>query len=294
MMLDSVLMLAGFVCQAMAPNVEVFLLGELRVLVTSACTLVSLFAGRLLTGHSAGSNLVSCPIFVSEISHPDMRGTTSVMTMVCYTSGFFLSMLAGASLPWRTAAWVFVTTPLLSFGLLLLCRVNGDPGKLDIITFEEYFRNLPHGSSEMDLRKQHWIPCSFTEEILKHASEFLYHVCEIMMIQVYTFRKELESIKTSINDLKPDQDMPIREKYKHTLKRLLSKEFLKPFLFLNLILNIGLEWAGFPALAFYMHTILKQMEIPLDEYWVAVALAGYRSALTVGLSFVLYKVTLPL
>ena len=35
MMLDSVLMLAGIVCVAMAPNVEVFLLGELRVLVTS-------------------------------------------------------------------------------------------------------------------------------------------------------------------------------------------------------------------------------------------------------------------
>ena len=122
MMLDSVLMLAGIVCVAMAPNVEVFLLGELRVLVTSH--MISLFAGRLLTGHSAGSNLVSCPIFVSEISHPDMRGTTSVMTMVCYTSGFFLSMLAGASLPWRTASWVFVTTPLLSFCLLLLCRVR--------------------------------------------------------------------------------------------------------------------------------------------------------------------------
>ena len=147
----------------------------------------------------------------------------------------------------------------------------------------------------MDLRKQHWIPYSFTEEILKYASEFLYHVHENMMIQVFihTSRKELEIIKTSIYELKPDEDLPFREKYKHTLKRLLSKEFLKPFLFLNLILNIGLEWAGFPALAFYMHTILKQMEIPLDEYWVAVALAGYRSALTVGLSFVLYKVTLP-
>ena len=85
-----------------------------------------MFAGRFLTGHSAGSNLVSSPIFVSEISHPDMRGTTSVMTMVCYTSGFFLSMLAGASLPWRTAAWVFVTTPLLSFSLLVFCRVSWD------------------------------------------------------------------------------------------------------------------------------------------------------------------------
>ena len=69
-----------------------------------------------------------------------------------------------------------------------------------------------------------------------------------------------------------------------------SAQFLKPFLFLNLILNFGLEWAGFPALAFYMHTILKQMKIPLDEYWVAVGLAGYRSLLTLGLSFVLYRV----
>ena len=126
MMLDSVLMLAGFVCVAIAPNVEVFLLGELRVLLTATSALLFMFAGRLLTGHSAGSNLVSSPIFVSEISHPDMRGTTSVMTMVCYTSGFFLSMLAGASLPWRTAAWVFVTTPLLSFSLLLFCRVSWD------------------------------------------------------------------------------------------------------------------------------------------------------------------------
>ena len=39
-----------------------------------------------------------------------------------------------------------------------------------------------------------------------------------------------------------------------------------------------------------MDTILRQMKIPLDEYWVAVGLAGYRSLLTLGLSFVLYKV----
>jgi len=72
-------------------------------------------------------------------------------------------------------------------------------------------------------------------------------------------------------------------------RRSLSPQFLKPFLLLNLILNVGLEWTGFPALAFYMHTILLQMEIPFNEYWVAVALAGYRSALTVGLSFVMYR-----
>ena len=29
------------------------------------------------------------------------------------------------------------------------------------------------------------------------------------------------------------------------------------------ILNVGLEWAGFPALSFYMHTVLKQLQVSL-------------------------------
>ena len=97
-------------------------------------------------------------------------------------------------------------------------------------------------------------------------------------------------MKENILSSGKDLDMTRREKFKKTMSRLTSAQFLKPFLFLNLILNIGLEWAGFPALAFYMHTILHQLRIPLDEYWVAVGLAGYRSCLTLGLSFVLYKV----
>ena len=56
MMLDCVLMALGFILVSTAPNIELLLLG------------------RLLTGHTAGSNLVSSPIFVSEISHPDLRG----------------------------------------------------------------------------------------------------------------------------------------------------------------------------------------------------------------------------
>ena len=89
---------------------------------------------------------------------------------------------------------------------------------------------------------------------------------QIGTIKILTCRKELESMKSSINNLKPDEELPFREKYRHTQKKLLSKEFIKPFLFLNLILNIGIEWTGFSALAFYMHTILKQWRSPLDEY----------------------------
>lgn len=40
------------------------------------------------------------------------------------------------------------------------------------------------------------------------------------------------------------------------IRELRSPGFLKPFIFLNIILDFGLEWAGFPLLAFYMITII--------------------------------------
>merc|ERR1719348_1778399 len=235
MLLDSVLMILGLISMSVAPNVEVLLLG------------------RFLTGHSGGSHLVSSPIFVSEISHPDMRGATSNLTMILYTSGFFLSMLAGAALPWRIATGVFTITGVLSFLLLLFCKET--PTWL--------------------LRKR--------SEKEAFESLFFYRgdteVC----------KKELDKIKKNIEANKPRHNLTVLEKYKAIVKRVCCKEFLKPFLFLNLILDFGLEWAGFPAMAFYMHTVIKQMDIPLNEYWVAVGLAGYRSCLTIGLSFILYK-----
>ena len=39
-----------------------------------------------------------------------------------------------------------------------------------------------------------------------------------------------------------------------------------------------------------MDTILRQMKIPLDEYWVAVGLAGYRSLLNVYRKYSVYRV----
>merc|ERR1712183_1201805 len=42
--------------------------------------------------------------------------------MVCYTSGFFVSMLGGASLSWRMATLSYNTTSLLSLTMLLFCK----------------------------------------------------------------------------------------------------------------------------------------------------------------------------
>ena len=125
MLLDSIVMIIGFICISVAQSFELLLIGK-----DKKRNLFFLFeyrdiilSGRLLTGHSGGSHLVSSPIFVSEISHPDIRGTSSALTVVLYTSGFFISMLAGAALHWRLATGLFIITGVLSFVLLLFCKV---------------------------------------------------------------------------------------------------------------------------------------------------------------------------
>jgi len=235
MMLDCVLMAAGLLLIGFAPS-TIFLL-----------------IGRFATGHSAGSNLVSAPIFVSEISHPELRGTTSTLVMTCYTLGFFISMLFGALMPWRTAVLVYSSTSLVSlFGLAFT------------------------------LESPTWLARQGRHERAAESLLF-YRGCPEVV------KQELENIKENLRKGGGESSLSAMEKWKKVASRALSSQFLKPFLLLNMILNIGLEWAGFPALAFYMHSVLKQLQLPFSEYWVAVALGGYRSALVLSLSFIMYR-----
>ena len=52
--------------------------------------------------------------------------------------------------------------------------------------------------------------------------------------------------------------------------------FWKPFAFLVLLFAIGMEWAGFPAIGFYMVPLLKKSKIPMDPFWASALVASYR------------------
>lgn len=221
------------------------------LLITFAPSTIFLLIGRFLTGHSSGSNLVAAPIFVSEISHPDLRGTTSTLVMTCYTLGFFLSMLLGALLPWRTAVLVFTATPLIS--LVSVVFTKESPSWL-----------LRKG------RRQE-----------AEASLLFYRGCKEVV------RKELCGMEENLRG--SSSSLPLLQKWSQLARLALTPQFLKPFLLLLLMLGVGLEWAGFPALAFYMHTLLTEIQLPFSVYWVAVCMGGYRSALVLSLSFIMYK-----
>jgi len=213
--------------------------------------------GRFLTGHFAGSNLVCTPIFVGETSHPSIRGMTGSMLIILYCSGFTISMFLGAVFPWRTVTFLATTPAIISF--ILLTLVKESPTWL--------------------LRQK--------RESDAYNALFFYRGSELVV------REELDKIKENIRRKEKQEEAEgtsTIQQLKENFRRVGDPSFLKPFLLLNLMLNIGLEWGGFPALAFYMHTILEEVQIPFDAYWIAVVLSAFRTVVSIGLSFLLVKV----
>merc|ERR1711962_11894 len=215
-----------------------------------------LLFGRILTGHFAASNLVCCPIFVGETSHPSIRGLTGTMLGAMYCTGFSLCMLLGAIFPWRTVAFLSIIPSALSILLLLLIKESPT-----------------------------WL-------IRNGRDEEAYQSLMFYRGDQVTVREELDKIKDNLRRIEKQIEAEggsTLDQIKAKFKRMCQSNFMKPFLLLNLMLNIGMEWGGFPALAYYMHTILHEVKVPVDPYWVAVYLAAYRSVICIGLSFVLVK-----
>jgi len=48
--------------------------------------------------------------------------------------------------------------------------------------------------------------------------------------------------------------------------------------------SLGWEWGGFPALSYYLHTLVEEVHIPLDSNIVAIGLSSYRTLLCVVLT----------
>jgi len=254
-------LLGGYTCDKLGRRKSMMLdcIGYITgfLLIGLAPSFPLLLLGRFLTGHFAGSNLVCTPIFVGETSHPSIRGLTGCMLIILYCSGFTLSMFLGAVFPWRTVILLAAVPAAISFVLLYL--VKESPTWL--------------------LRQK--------REAEAYEALFFYRGSELVV------REELDRIKENLRRTEKHEEATkttALENIKTKMKRIVDPSFLKPFLLLNLMLNVGLEWGGFPALAFYMHTILEEVKVPFDTYWIAVMLSAFRTVVSIGLSFILVKV----
>nr|XP_025040788.1 solute carrier family 2, facilitated glucose transporter member 6 isoform X1 [Pelodiscus sinensis] len=84
-----------------------------------------LLLGRLLTGYAGGVTAASIPVYISEISHPGVRGTLGSCPQIMAVLGSLILYALGLKLPWR---WLAVAgeVPVLTM-IILLCFMPDSP-----------------------------------------------------------------------------------------------------------------------------------------------------------------------
>ncbi|XP_072208926.1 solute carrier family 2, facilitated glucose transporter member 6 [Excalfactoria chinensis] len=113
-------------------------------LMASAQGIEMLLLGRVLTGYAGGVTAASIPVYISEISHPGVRGMLGTCPQVMAVLGSLILYALGLLLDWR---WLAVAgeVPVLTM-ILLLCFMPNSPRFL-----------LSQGKEDEALRSLCWL-----------------------------------------------------------------------------------------------------------------------------------------
>lgn len=209
---------------------------------------------RFVCGHCCASLLVNIPAYTSEICQPEVRKLTGSFVVVAFTTGFSIMLVIGAVLPWRVTMYIMAAFPAISV-LLVFWLVPDSPVWLLI------------KNRENDARKA---------LMILRGNE---HVADL---ELKAIRDNLEHQINLEKEVLEEEKRDGTRWYSGLLEIYNSfrdSTFLKPFGVLLVMFCIGLEWAGLPAIAFYMVNLLEEANIPMDPYWGAAAVSGYRTLL---------------
>ncbi|XP_074465491.1 solute carrier family 2, facilitated glucose transporter member 6 isoform X3 [Larus michahellis] len=129
-----------------------------------------LLLGRVLTGYAGGVTSASIPVYISEISHPGVRGMLGACPQIMAVLGSLVLYALGLVLEWR---WLAVAgeVPVLAM-IVLLCFMPNSPRFL-----------LSQGKDDEALRSLCWLRGRDTD-----------------------YAREYEQIKDSVRKQKPEYD----------------------------------------------------------------------------------------
>ena len=215
------------------------------LVVSFSFNLGTLLFGRFLCGHVCASMLVNIPAYTSEICQPEVRKLTGGFIMLTYSFGFSTMIALGAVFEWRTACRLVTVFPAVV--LVFLAMVPESPIWLLIVDRDD--------DAKVALTK------------LRGDSMVVEH--------------EFSRIKDNLKELAVEE---LDEDHgccgcSDIFAALTDKAFLKPFGILLVLFAVGFEWTGLPFIGFYAVTVMAESGIPLDPYWMAAGLTGYRAVL---------------
>ena len=218
--------------------------------------IIILMISRFICGHCCATLLVNIPAYTSEICQPEVRKITGSFVVLAFTSGFSVMLVIGALLQWRITMYIMGAFPAISIifvwwlvpespvWLLMRNRKEDARKALMILRGNPVVVDIEINAISANLEMQLGIENGSEKHVEEHKRRWYESVVEIYHI---------------FHD----------------------SSFLKPFAILIVIFCIGLEWGGFPAIAFYMVTLLQEADVPMDPYWGAAALGSYRSILLI-------------
>lgn len=190
------------------------------ILLTFSPNFYLALAARFIMGHAGASAIVSVPIYVGEISQPQLRNFTSSFTVVCFACGTSTILIVGASFPWRIAVGITALVPLMTILILFFCPES--PVWLMTKEREDEAKNSLHklrGQDNTDI-----VEAEFNR---------------IKMNVKIEAKEEEATEKSKIFDILTDPT------------------FTKPFALLFLVFCVNFEWCGLAAVAFYIVPLLK-------------------------------------
>ncbi|XP_043914747.1 solute carrier family 2, facilitated glucose transporter member 8 [Protopterus annectens] len=124
-----------------------------------------LYIGRILTGIASGVTSLVVPVYISETSHPAVRGTLGSCVQLMVVTGIMGSYVAGLGLDWRWLAVVGCFPPF--FMAVFMCFMPETPRfllaqkkQLEAITALQFLRG-PLVDHELECRQ---IEANFSEQ----------------------------------------------------------------------------------------------------------------------------------
>ena len=207
-----------------------------------------IFFGRFVSALAICSTHPSMGVFVSEISHPDWRGSLGVMPSIFLALGITKVYLLGFLFDWRTTCWICSSGSLLLSFSMWCCW------------------ETPYWLVENDREDE------------ARASLQWYRGAE------YDITEEIEEIIESKNE--KERIKHERKPQKHGLATLLrvmgSKTFLRPFYCAG-VLYLLAQLTGVSTMVLYMTNIFQESGSTIDPRLAPVIVAGIR-VVTAGLA----------
>ena len=201
-----------------------------------------LFIGRFLAGFANGSNTCCIGPYTGEVCQPGLRKITGILGVLIHSIGYASFYILGIYFYWRNIILIFVWWPLICSILIVFCP-ESPSWLMGKDRFEESKKSLVRLRNDMDVVKRDLerISNNLEKQNLQHHANF-----------------HEKSFFTAIFGI------------------LRQGTFLRPFLLLSLLMTVGLDFTGEPAMSYYLTQTLSKLKLPFTPEVAAAIVASNR------------------